>query len=329
MTSSTTPLAPTNDQPLRVVSVSLGASSRDKRVVKEFLGRQISVERIGTDGDMARAGDMIEELDGKVAAIGLGGIDQYLVAGKRRWVIRDAAKLARRAKVTPVVDGSGLKDTLERETVRYLAEKGLICTADGADRPVRFLVTSAVDRFGMAEAAVEQGYEHIFGDLIFVMKVPAPVRSMGALSLLARTVLPVLCRLPFKLWGYPTGKKQEKLGARGQKWLRWADVIGGDFHLIGRNLPDPAVATDKPLAGKLIITNTTTEGDVAKLRALGLSKLVTTTPRLDGRSMGTNVMEGVLVALAGKRPEEMVEEDYLRLLEELEWQPQVECLQEG
>ncbi|MCK4300120.1 MAG: quinate 5-dehydrogenase, partial [Planctomycetes bacterium] len=50
---------------------------------------------------------------------------------------------------------------------------------------------------------------------------------------------------------------------------------------------------------------------------------VTTTPELEGRSFGTNVMEGVLIALAGKRPEEMQPEDYLSLLRRLGWQPRV------
>ncbi|MHB8997596.1 MAG: quinate 5-dehydrogenase [Armatimonadota bacterium] len=311
---------------LRIVSVSLGSSRRDKRIEAEFVGRQFVIERLGTDGSFEKAGDMIAALDGKVAAIGLGGIDLYLVAGKRRWVVRDALKLARRAKVTPIVDGSGLKNTLERATVRYLAEQGLITAANGSTRRPRFLVVSAVDRFGMAETVVELGYEHIFGDLIFALKVPIAVRSMATISLLARTLLPVLSRLPFQML-YPTGEKQEKLSRAGRKWFAWADVIGGDFHFIGRNLPSPEEDMSKPLAGKMIITNTTTDEDVEKLRALGLEKLVTTTPRLDGRSPGTNVMEGVLVALSGKRAEELTEEDYLSLLRQLDWEPRVEYLQ--
>jgi hypothetical protein len=39
-------------------------------------------------------------------------------------------------------------------------------------------------------------------------------------------------------------------------------------------------------------------------------------------------MEGVLVALSGKRPEELGEADYLDLLHRLDWEPDVELLQE-
>ena len=311
--------------PLRIVSISLGSSSRDKTVEAEFLGRRFHIERRGTDGDMEAARRLIGELDGTVAAIGLGGIDLYLIAGNRRYVVRDALRLARAATVTPVVDGSGLKNTLERETVLRLAQRDLLCPPGmPAGRRPRFLVVAAVDRFGVAEAVDTQDCEHVFGDLIFAAGVPVPLRSLWSIRLIARIALPAICRLPFR-WIYPVGERQTARDNRGSRWLKWADVIAGDFHFIGRNLPKPDGQT-APLAGKTIITNTTTEADVEKLRALGLSRLVTTTPRLGGRSFGTNVMEGVLVALSGKRPEELTPEDYLGLLQDLKWEPIIEEL---
>jgi len=315
------------DQPIHIVSVSLGSSHRDKTIETEFLGRRFLIQRLGTDGDMKRAGEMIAELDGHAAAIGLGGIDLYLTAGRRRWTIRDAARLAARAQTTPVVDGSGLKNTLERETVRYLDRAGLLQPADGSGRRPRVLVVSAVDRFGLAEAVVTAGAETCFGDLIFALQIPIAVRRLGTIRLIARLLLPVLSRLPFRML-YPTGEKQHETHSRGSSWFRWADIIAGDFHYIGCNLPAPGPDNADLLAGKMVITNTTTEEDVARLRALGLATLVTTTPRMQGRSPGTNVMEGVLVALSGKRPEALTEQDYLDLLEQLQWKPEVERLQE-
>ncbi|MFO8059698.1 MAG: quinate 5-dehydrogenase, partial [Bacillota bacterium] len=84
----------------RVVSVSLGSSRRNHRVEVEILGQQFSIERVGTDGDLQRAVQMIRSLDGEVDAIGLGGVDLYLVAGKRRYMLRDASMMARAASVT-------------------------------------------------------------------------------------------------------------------------------------------------------------------------------------------------------------------------------------
>ncbi len=52
----------------RVVSVSLGSSTRNKSVVITLNGVPITVERIGTDGDEVKARQKFEELDGDVDA---------------------------------------------------------------------------------------------------------------------------------------------------------------------------------------------------------------------------------------------------------------------
>lgn len=299
-----------DEEALRVVSVSLGSSKRDHSVDVTMLGRRLTIERIGVDGDYGKACHLIAELDGEVAAIGLGGTDLFLVAGGRRYIIEQSRRLAESATVTPVVDGSGLKNTLERETIRWLVDNGELTLAGK-----RVLLVSAVDRFGMAEAFTEAGCETIFGDLVFGLGVPAPVRSLRTMTIVARVLLPVVRRLPISVL-YPTGKSQESERPRHARWLRWSDVVAGDFHYIRRNLPES-------MAGKAIITNTTTADDVALLRERGAATLVTTTPELEGRSFGTNVMEAVLIALAGRPPEEMQPEDYLALLGRLGWRPRV------
>jgi hypothetical protein len=301
--------------PLHVVSVSLGSSSRDQRATREFLGREVIIERRGTDGDFQRAIALIGELDGQVDAIGLGGIDLYLIAAGRKFVVRDALPLARAATRTPVVDGSGLKHTLERRTVQWLQESG---TIDFSGK--RVLVTAGVDRFGVAETLPALGAQTRFGDLIFALGVPIPITSLRALKLVAWTLLPIVCRLPFSML-YPTGDKQEVTVRKYARHFDWADIIAGDWHFIRRYMPDR-------LDGKVIITNTTTLKDVSLLRERGAALLVSSTPEIDGRSFGTNVMEGVLVALLGKHPDLLTPEDYLACLEQLGWSPRVAALQE-
>jgi len=99
-------------------------------------------------------------------------------------------------------------------------------------------------------------------------------------------------RIPFE-WIYPTGDKQEQRIPKFVKYYQWASVIAGDCHYVKRHMPER-------MDGKVIVTNTTTPEDVALFRQAGVKVLVTTTPALDGRSFGTNMMEASLVALAGK-----------------------------
>lgn len=294
----------------RVVSISLGSSKRDHQAVEEFGGQTFSIERIGTDGDQEKAVRLIRELDGKVDAFGLGGTDLYIYAGNRRYAFRHSARIAAAAALTPVVDGSGIKNTLERRVVSFLAARhGMTFTGRKA------LVVCAVDRFGLAEALAGAGADTVFGDLLFGLGLPIPIRSTESLARLARVVAPVITWLPTS-WFYPTGAKQQETRPRFGQYFAEADYIAGDFHFIRRYMP-PA------LPGKTIITNTVTKDDEALLQAAGVATLVTTTPEMGGRSFGTNILEGVLVALAGKRPEQLSPADYGRMLDDIGVQPRI------
>jgi len=297
-----------------IVSVSLGSSTRDHRVETQWLGERFDISRIGFDGSLDRAIEKLHELDGKVDAIGLGGIDIYLYAGRKRYALRDGLRMLGAVKLTPVVDGSGLKNTLERETVRYLQSHGIV---DFRGLPV--LMVSALDRFGMAQALVEAGAHVTFGDFIFALGLDKPVASLPEFETLAEKYLPDACKLPFQFF-YPTGKKQEKPPEpKFSQYYDAAAVIAGDFHFIRQHMPDA-------LDGKTVITNTVTAANVEELRARGVARLVTSTPNLGGRSFGTNVMEAALLALLGKRWEEVSEADYLTLLHKLDFTPRIELL---
>jgi len=187
----------------KIVSVSLGSSTRDHRATTTLLGEEFDISRIGMDGKLDAAIAKVKELDGHVDAIGLGGIDVYLYAGAHRYALRDGVRLLEAAKVTPVVDGSGLKNTLEREAVRFMRDDLGI---DLAGKHV--LMVSALDRFGLAQALVDAGADVLFGDFIFALDLDKPVRGLREFEQMAEKYLPDACKLPFQFF-YPTGKKQE------------------------------------------------------------------------------------------------------------------------
>ncbi len=284
---------------LDVVSVSLGSSRRDTDQTVELLGHEVRFRRLGVDGDVEVAAKLISELDGRVSAIGLGGIDLYVPVRSRRYYFRDALRMARAARTTPVVCGAGLKGSLERAAVAKLAP---VLGLSGR----RVLMVSAVDRFGMAQALVELGADVTFGDLMFLLGVGVEIKRLSSLERLAATLLPVITRLPFT-WIYPTGARQESAPKQrfGAAYDR-AEVIAGDWHLVKRYAP-------ARLDGKVVLTNTTTAEDVEFLRGRGAASLVTTTMRLGERSIGTNLLEAAFVAIDGAKGE-LPGERYLELI---------------
>jgi hypothetical protein len=293
-----------------IVSVSLGSSKRDHAFETEFMGEKFRIERIGTDGDWDKAIQMIKDLDGKIDAFGMGGIDLYVQLGGKRYVIRDAKKLLAAAKKTPMVDGSGLKNTLERKCIMDVQNDGVYDL-----RGKNVLMVCGVDRFGMAEAFDEAGARLTVGDLIYTIGVPIPIHSLKTLRMVGGIVAPVVVRLPFDML-YPTGDKQDVIIPKHSKYYYNADIIAGDFLYIRRYLPEK-------LPGKVIITNTTTQEDLVLLKQRGISKVITTTPDMGGRSFGTNVIEALIVSIIGKPLKQIKPENYYEMLKELNMKPGV------
>jgi hypothetical protein len=101
-----------------------------------------------------------------------------------------------------------------------------------------------------------------------------------------------------------------------QRFFQGSDLLAGDFLFMRKYMPED-------LGGKTIITNTTTEENIDLLRQRGARMVITTTPRYQGRSFGTNMMEAALTAYAGLgRP--LSDQELNDLIDELDFRPAVQ-----
>ena len=294
------------------VSISIGSSKRNKAVEVELLGEMVRIERIGTDGSMEKAAQLYKELDGKVDAFGVGGTDLGLTVGTKWYPLYSIQPMVRFVKKTPMVDGSGLRHTLEIQIAPFIdAQLG------GYIKQKTVLITAGVDRWDMTMSFTNAGYQCVFGDLMFALGIPIALHSISAVKRMAAILMPVVGRLPFK-WVYPTGEKQEKRTPKYEKYYQWATVLAGDCHYVKSHMPDR-------MDGKIVATNTTTTEDVEMFRQAGIKYLVTSTPVLEGRSFGTNMMEAALIAVAGKG-RKLTHDELSQMLGQLGLQPQLQEL---
>lgn len=301
----------------QILSISLGASSRDHVTEVDFLGQRCRLTRLGTNGDLAKAIALYKEYDGKVDAFGVGGTMFFLEIAGRRYYWRDIQPIREAVRISKIGDGNGVKSILARKAVEALEAR---LAAEGRTlRGMKALMTAAVDRYSMAEALDRAGCKMVIGDFMFALGLPIPMHTLRTLRFVAAVLLPVLSRLPFT-WFYPVGEKQEKEPqTRWNRYYQEAELVAGDFLQIRDYMP-------QDLRGKIVLTNTTTAQDVAELARRGLSLLVTTTPRLEGRSFGTNVIEAALLALIEKPQEEITKQDLAELIERIPIQPGIEKL---
>jgi hypothetical protein len=291
----------------RAVSVSLGSSQRDKRVTVKFKDQEILVERIGTDGDIERARRMYLELDGVVEAFGVGGVDLYLRLEGREYPLRAALKLVEGVKTTPLCDGRGLKHTLERRVFE------LARTKLGDVHFQQAFVPVAVDRLGLAEASAEVSNQIVLGDLMVALGLPIPVYGIPAFKRLARVMLPIVSYFPMSMIFYGSGGAEHK--PKYTKYFQGSDLIAGDFLFMRKYMPEH-------MDGKTVVTNTTTADNIELLRARGVKTVITTTPRYEGRSFGTNMLEAALTAYAGLG-RRLTDMELNALIDDLELKPAV------
>ena len=301
----------------QILSISLGSSSRDHVTEVEFLGQRCRLTRMGTDGDLAKAIRLYKDYDGKVDAFGVGGTNLYQDIAGRRYYWKDSRPIREAVRLSKLGDGNGVKTILESRAVemleRFLQEGGRTL------RGMNVLMTAAVDRYSMADALDRAGCRLLIGDFIFGLGLPIPMHSLRTLRLVAALLMPVITRLPFK-WFYPVGEQQEKEPKeRWNKYYEEAELLAGDFLQIRDYMPHD-------LRNKIVLTNTTTAQDVAELKRRGLSLLVTTTPRFEGRSFGTNVMEAMLLALIDKPQEDITRQDLVELIDRIPLRPSIEKL---
>ncbi|HSM70503.1 MAG TPA: hypothetical protein VK851_03085 [Anaerolineales bacterium] len=298
----------------RAVSISIGSSKRNKAVEVELLGEKVSIERIGTDGDMEAAALKFKELDGTVDAFGVGGGDLSMQIDDKKYEFHSVKPMVRFIKETPVVDGSGLRNTLEKQAAPLILEKlGDYVNEMGKTA----LIMTGSDRWGLTRSFLDAGFKCTFGDLLFSLELPFPLHTAKQVKRLAALLMPIALRLPFH-WIYPVGEKQEERKPKYPQYFKEATVVAGDCHYIKRYMPDD-------MQGKIVVTNTTTPEDVELFRKSGVKYLITTTPVLDGRSFGTNMMEAALVAVSGKgRP--LTWDEYSEMLDKLGFEPQIQEL---
>ena len=292
----------------RAVSISIGSSKRDKAVTVTLQGEEISIERIGTDGDLKKAAQLFKEMDGTVDAFGLGGGDFGTEFDGKFFRYHNVAWIADDVK-TPVVDGSGLRNTLEAQLAGFIEKE-----IGEHINPKRVLLPAASDRWGLTKSFMNAGYECIFGELMFGLGIPIPLRSVNSLKILASLLYPVVMRLPFS-WLYPTGEKQTIREPKFEKYYQWASVIAGDNNYIVRHMPNK-------LEGKVIVTNTTTPADMELFKEAGVKYVVTGTPAIEGRSFGTNMMEAAFIAVSGKN-RKLTDDELNQMLNELDFKPQI------
>ncbi len=283
-----------------VVGISLGASDQDFKFNMPFLGQQIAVHRVGTNGSIAKAARLLKTWEPRADVIGLGVIKDHYQAGAHRFVEKDAARLRALVSRVPVTVGARLEEILQEWALRR-AQAQLGSYFNNA----RVLFFSGLKNYKLALALTEHTGNLMFADPLLQLGVPKLLTSMAALQLYGTGAHYV------KDWTLPEAVAEGTL----KDWSRFllrkamhkASVIVGTLTELDDFGPEE-------LAGKTIITSTASEQRIAQLRDKGVHLVIDGSPVIKSRVVGPYLLDAMIAAATGKVPEAIEEDDYLEII---------------
>ncbi len=299
-----------------ILIVHLGQG--EEQLAFNFLNQDIHVRRVGCGGDIDQARSLIEACDGNVDAIGLEGMPAYLQLGPARQLHALGGKLCEAAKITPVVDGSGVRSGLERWGV-ILADR----MQPGIFSQKRCLMVPGVNHDDLAQALGRHSSSIRYADPVVYFALPTfpGVGSRQTLDQVAGRTLDQLHDAPYRRIFPQPGEPGAK---RAEKPFRWADVLAGDVGAIRRYAPEK-------LAHKTVVVSSASQDDLDDLRQRGVSIAVVLVPDLTGdtrrHSWGDATVEALLVAMRSNPEAPLTEDTYLDVIADLEWKPDIYYLQ--
>ncbi len=297
---------------LTVTVVHLGFEP-DSQFTATLLGRSVTVVRRGAAGSVDRAiGIVREAAEAQADVIALEGIPLRLRIGKGQANSSRAADFRAAARPVPLVDGSGVRDSLNRWAIKLAMSIDPIIWGYK-----HMLLVPALNQDGLAAALAEHTDSVRYADSAVYLGWPLAIPGERALKQFSRLFLKKIAELPYDVISPPGGEATP----RAERDFAWADVIAGDINLIRRYAP-------YTLKHKMVVSDSITDADLAELKARGVEKVLYTMPSLgEGAPRASAaVVEAVLAALrpAGAA---LTADTYLNLLADLTWQPELIDLQ--
>jgi predicted amino acid dehydrogenase len=292
-----------------VVSISLGSSDQDFDFTTDFLGVRMHVRRLGTNGSTAAAVKLIKLWDKNAAAIGIGVLKDNYRVGSRRFIAKESARLLAAAQHAPITTGGRLGDIFQEWAVRH-AQTQLGSYFNNA----RVLFFSGLTDYKLALSMAEYTTNLQFADPLLQLGVPKLLGSLDALNLYSTGAHYV------KDWSLPsamaTGPIKEWTRFVLRKAMEKATVVVAPVH----ELDDFGL---QELAGKVVITSTVNDARMARLRDKGVATVIDGSPCMHGHVLGANLLDAMVLAATGKKPQDIMDDDYLEIITGLQSEPRI------
>jgi len=291
------------------VGVSLGSGEHNFELETDFLGRRLKVWRLGTDASMTKTVALLKSWERTADAIGIGVVNDRYTLPSRRYPEKDIAQLTSAVTRIPVTTGARLADILQEWAVRHVQN-----TLGSYFTNANVLFFSGMSNLKLAQTVHEYTQNVSFADPLLQLGIPKLLTSLDALRLYSAGAHHVLD------WALP-GVMSSDLMKEWSRFLLRKAIHGSTVVVAPVHDLDDFDRED--LAGKTIVTSTVSDERLAKLGDKGVAMVVDGSPFLFDHVIAPSLLDAMIIAATGKRPGELLEDDYLEILTRLEVEPRI------
>ncbi|MCU0262437.1 MAG: hypothetical protein MUF09_02035 [Candidatus Nanopelagicales bacterium] len=292
----------TTDSPAVVVNVSLAGSDRDFDQHVTFLDQEFHLRRIGTDGDVTQAEDLVRKWADDADVIAVTGIREARVAGLYDGDLEAVNKVKRATRMIPVTDGHVLRDVLQEWSIRHVQ----------ADMPgyytnARVLVLGGSNHAGTIRILREYTQNFSFADPLLRIDLSRRLHGNPVLSLATDTTSGAVQRLPGFVRAQVRTPGRSLSGALARRELADAHVVVGSYEEL------MAFGIDS-LRGKSVITTAISDERLEDLRALDVDMVLDSTPQPFDVTVNVAVLEALMVAASASPLGTLTNDDLLDII---------------
>jgi hypothetical protein len=242
-------------KPAVIVNVSLAGSDRDYDAHVTFLDRDFHVRRIGTNGNVRAAQDLVKKWADDADVLAVTGIREARAIGLYDGDLAAVEKVKKATRMVPVTDGQALSDVLQEWSLRHVNT-----LMPGYFTNARVAVLGGTNHSGTIRILREYTENFEFADPVLRLDLPKRAASGPVVGMVADSVMWPVRRLPSTVTSRVKGPGRRISAALTHRTIDDSHVIVATFE----ELDAFGIAN---LRGKTVVTAAISEERLADLGA--------------------------------------------------------------
>ena len=301
----------TTEEPALIVNVSLASSDRDYDVHVTFLERELHLRRIGTNGDVAAARELVSALADEADVIAVTGIREARAIGLYDGELADVETVKQATRMVPVTDGQALSDVLQEWSVRHVNTM-----MPGYYTNARVVVLGGPNHAGTIRILGEFTENFEFADPLLRLDLPNRVASGPVLGMAADAVMWPVHRVPASVKSRVKAPGRSISAALTRREVEDAHVIVATFE----ELEEFGIDN---LRGKSVISSSVSDERLAELAAKDVDMVLDSTPQPFDVTINAAVLEAMMLAVSASPLGRLTNDDLLDMVVSAGLEPRV------